>query len=83
MDEILAKLDVVIRDVESKAIVVGMTGPTDGAAALLERLLQGKDHLVKARAAYRRARVLIKQGHGELVQRKVEGDGSGRGRLGG
>jgi len=67
MDEILATLDVVIADMEDKSVVLRLKGEGSEVIELLEALREGRLYLRRARAAYRRARELIRKGYGKLV----------------
>jgi len=68
MDEILAKLDALINEMDGSSVKVGLRGAAGEMGELLQVLVEGREYLRKARASYRRARVLMRKGYGRLVE---------------
>lgn len=67
MDELLAKLDVVIREIESKRLVLDLGRAGGDLISLVTVLAEATTRLHGARALFKEAGALMQQGHGELV----------------
>ncbi|MCK4300181.1 MAG: hypothetical protein KAX80_11645 [Planctomycetes bacterium] len=71
MDEILVKVDVVIEELDSKAVLLILKGDAGSLTSLLDALIEGRMYLRRARAALRQSQSLLQKGYGKLVGPKV------------
>ena len=67
MDEILVKLDAVIKDIESKSVLLGLQRVGEEPTELLAQLTEGGIRLRAARRCLARADYLMRKGYGKLV----------------
>lgn len=68
MDGVLAKLDVAIRELESKSVNFPLKGSPGELTEVLEHLIQGRTHLLEARMRFKQARTIMQKGYGRLVE---------------
>ncbi|MCK4299401.1 MAG: hypothetical protein KAX80_07705 [Planctomycetes bacterium] len=72
MDEILAKLDAVIKELESRSVVLRLKGYGGDLINLLQDLTEGTTQLRKARRCLGRACAFLQKGYGKLVEPEEE-----------
>lgn len=67
MEEILARLDAAIEDLESKSVMLELKGARAEAIDVVTTLMDAKGHLRRSRSLLRQVHALMQKGCGELV----------------
>lgn len=68
MDEILVKLDAVIKELDNRSVLLTVKWDAGQLTSLLQTLLEGRMYLRRARAALRQTAALLEKGYGKLVE---------------